>query len=240
MPIVSTLLSQLREPTIFTSVIPNKIKEILVKYIIDRKYKNNPKDFFFVQIGSNDGVSGDPIYKFIKKYNWKGILVEPVPYLFKKLQSTHAHQNGLILENVAIHKESGYQEFFRIEENNEPNNPSWYDKIGSFDKNVLLRRKHLIPNFDKHFITEKIKCITFSELLKKHKVEKIDLLNTDTEGYDYEIIKMLNLGEIKPRMILFECKHLSQEDKNAYTELLRQNNYRIIFKGGETFAYLDY
>src|SRR5450755_3498299 len=31
----------------------------------------------FIQIGSNDGRKNDPLYKYIRKNAWKGILVEP-------------------------------------------------------------------------------------------------------------------------------------------------------------------
>jgi hypothetical protein len=40
-------------------------------------------DFFFIQIGANNGMTGDPIRKYILKYHWRGILVEPQPDIFQ-------------------------------------------------------------------------------------------------------------------------------------------------------------
>ena len=40
----------------------------------------------FVQIGSNDGIKNDPLHRYIKKNNWKGILVEPDKANFIKAQ----------------------------------------------------------------------------------------------------------------------------------------------------------
>ena len=45
----------------------------------------NHKDFFFIQVGANDGITGDDLRKYILKYQWHGILVEPVPYVFDRL-----------------------------------------------------------------------------------------------------------------------------------------------------------
>ena len=38
----------------------------------------------FVQIGSCDGITDDPINKYINSYSWNGILIEPIPYLFAR------------------------------------------------------------------------------------------------------------------------------------------------------------
>jgi hypothetical protein len=85
--------------------------------------KNANKDnFFFIQIGSNDGKTGDPIHKYIIKYDWQGILVEPVYYLYKKLLKTYSEKNNLVFKNIAIADKEGYKKFYRIEENDEPNN----------------------------------------------------------------------------------------------------------------------
>ena len=52
-------------------------------------------EFFFVQIGANDGrslggtpgVTDDPIFEYVHTYRWSGLLVEPIPYLFDRLRS---------------------------------------------------------------------------------------------------------------------------------------------------------
>ena len=41
----------------------------------------------FVQIGSNDGVTSDPLQYFVDRYAWSGILVEPVPHVFERLHA---------------------------------------------------------------------------------------------------------------------------------------------------------
>ena len=61
----------------------------------------NILNFFFVQIGACDGVFVDPIHRFIIKHRWRGVLVEPVPYLFNLLMQNYEGYN-LIFENVAI------------------------------------------------------------------------------------------------------------------------------------------
>lgn len=45
--------------------------------------------FFFIQIGANNGVYRDPIYEYIKKYQWKEIPVEPIVKYFRELENNY-------------------------------------------------------------------------------------------------------------------------------------------------------
>ena len=56
----------------------------------------------FIQVGANDGEYGDPLHRYIFKYPWHGILIEPQPDTFAKLRENYAAmKNRLIFENIA-------------------------------------------------------------------------------------------------------------------------------------------
>ena len=55
------------------------IEHFLAKELVDKE------NFFFIQIGANDGVRADESYDFITKNNLKGIVVEPLSDMFEKL-----------------------------------------------------------------------------------------------------------------------------------------------------------
>ncbi|MBK6937124.1 MAG: FkbM family methyltransferase [Chitinophagaceae bacterium] len=80
---------------------------------------------FFVQIGANDGKSGDPLYEFIINHNWKGILVEPMPDVFEQLKENFSFASGrLIFENSAISDTGGEFTLYYID-NSEKKFPEW-------------------------------------------------------------------------------------------------------------------
>ena len=175
------------------------------------------KDFFFVQIGSNDGVRDDPLYKFICKYNWSGIMVEPVPYLYERLIKNHEGRNNLIFRNVAISKDGGSMKFYYIKEN-QHDQTNWRcgNGLGSFIKDVVTSHKNQVFDFDKNFSEIDIQTITFDSLVEG--VNNIDLLAIDAEGYDYELIKSIDFDKHQPSLIFFEHKHLGKR-KDVYTYL---------------------
>lgn len=190
----------------------------------------------FVQIGSNDGIANDPIHDIICAHNWRGILVEPVPYLFKQLLKTYEKCDGLQFENAAIARRKGVRNFYEVKQNTDPEVPGWYSLLGSFKKDILFKHRPYIPNFDKHFTVNKVQCISFSELMKKYDVQHIDLLHIDTEGYDYEIIKLVPFKKIKPRFIFFEFVHLSEADLIKCKELLTLHQYEMIILSTDILA----
>src|ERR1051325_7301028 len=66
-------------------------------------------DAFFVQIGANDGFTGDPLNHLITRPDtrWRGVLVEPVAHLFAQLAERYGHDPALQLERAAIGETDG-------------------------------------------------------------------------------------------------------------------------------------
>jgi FkbM family methyltransferase len=134
-------------------------------------------DFFVIQIGACDGLMSDPIHDWIKRCNW-GILVEPQRLEFEKLKNTYRQeQDRLIFENVAICDRDGTCTLYRVKDG--AHSADWERGFAS-----------LLPRFaSDRFITETVPCITFETLLRRQRVSRVDLLQIDAEGYDFEILK---------------------------------------------------
>lgn len=194
-------------------------------------------DFFFVQIGANDGRIYDPIYPYVTRYNWRGILVEPVEYYFNKLKKNYEKNTRLIFENMAISTKDEIRDLYRIKEGIEYL-PKWCGGLGTFNLDVLLTHKWAIPNLEDYIVTTKVNCISFESLLAKHEVARIDLLLIDTEGYDYEIIKQIDFTKIRPRIIAYEHKHLNKIDRKHCECLLKDHNYTLTRHIANTLALL--
>lgn len=197
----------------------NKTRDLLLEV------NNHKKNIFFVNIGANDGLSGDPLGEFVFKHKWKGILVEPVPYVFERLKKTYKNMPNIILENVAISDVSGKKDFWHLKKTQKLN--SGYDQLGSFDKKIILDNVKSLNLLDGEIIKSIVNSVTLSELLISHNISTVDVFSIDTEGYDYEIIKQIDFKKYKPRLILFEYAYLSESDKDGCFLLLKRNGYSI-------------
>lgn len=200
-------------------------------------YARHRKQVYFVQIGSNNGITGDPLFPYIVRHGWKGVLVEPIPYLFEELKKNYEGvAQGLVFENSAIADRSGTLPFYRLQQCSRPDLPEWYDQIGSFNREVVLKHRHQIPGFDELFMTDQVQALTFELLREKHALQKIDLIHIDTEGYDFEILRSLPLQAMHTELIIFEHKHLRSVDYTKAIRLLKKHAYRVHTCGEDSIA----
>ena len=182
----------------------------------------------FVKVGANDGVTNDPCGRtFLENSNWKGLLIEPVPYCVDKLQKIY-HDPRFIIEQCAIGNSTCSSVFYHVSEeakNHLKDLPEWYDQIGSFNRDHIL--KHLDGALEPYIIENTINILPLTLVLEKRDINQIDFLHVDTEGYDLEVLKSLNFNKFKPLFLYIEHKHLSMSDKNELINLLKSNDYQI-------------
>jgi FkbM family methyltransferase len=198
---------------------------------------NRNKNVFFVQIGSNDGVSNDPLHAFIRKYHWKGILVEPIPGMFEVLKKNYAGVPGLAFENAGIGDVEEEKDFFCLPA--EMNEPSWLQQIGTFSQEAFVKNAEVMPGLVEKMIVKRFRLITLKKLLAKHKVKNIDLLHIDAEGYEYRILSQLEDVPTLPGLILFEWGSMTEGDLQNTLALLKRYKYKIHYSGGDMLAVLN-
>lgn len=174
------------------------------------KRLDEQKSVSFLQIGSNDGKHSDPIFPYvIPSLKWKGVLVEPLPFVMQKLKNNYKTRPDLIFEQKIVASTECPTTFYYIDpiaETEVADLPEWYDQLGGFSRNHIV--KHLGIKVDPYIRVECLPTTTLASLLKKHEIVNLDLLHIDTEGADYQILKQLNLRQVRPNVIICEFKHL--------------------------------
>ncbi len=221
---------------------PNQILQILKRKDTDpiaqilKNFATIYDDIFFVQIGSCDGVAGDPIYHHVVENNWAGVVVEPVPYNFCKLVENYRDEPRVRCEQVAISNVEEERTFFHIREA-EKFEPPWLNQIGSFDLEHLLKHRVLCPNIEDYIVETLVPCITFQQLIERCKIPRIDLLHIDAEGSDFKIINQLDFSKYKPNIVLYEHLHMSEENRTMAQQIFQAQGYRVTSNEMDTIVY---
>jgi FkbM family methyltransferase len=182
-------------------------------------------DAVFVQIGANDGFTGDPLNHLIERADtrWQGILVEPVAHLFAQLSQRYGQNPGLGLERAAIGESDGITVIHRLEKN--PADSLWLEQIPSLDPKLLRRSADQFGKGESAIVEEEVPSLTVATLLKRHDIKQLDLLVIDAEGSDWRILRQFNLKLLRPRLILYEHQHLSAEEREEAHHFLDRFNY---------------
>ena len=194
------------------------------------------EDAFIVQIGSNDGKTGDPLNELLQiNKRWKALFVEPVPFLFKRLKSNYLDASRFQFENVAINNGEKLKFYWVDAKAKESINglPFWYDQLGSFDKNHIT--KQLGDYIQPFILSEELEGITLPDLIQRNKVKQIDVLHIDTEGYDWKILSQLDLNSYSPQFILYEMNHLSPKEMTESYRFLKEK-YELFHIGIDILA----
>jgi FkbM family methyltransferase len=205
--------------------------------LLDSFSKQNT-DITFLQVGANDGFFHDPLHKFIKMYGWRGVLLEPQRGVFDRyLSRLYANVPGVVPVNAALDFADGEKSIYKIAFSES----RWATGLTSFSKEALEEAiesghvarcadrygERLPENRNEYIKTETITCISPATLISAHHLGKIDWVQIDAEGYDFQIIRMLEIEKTSPRVIVFEDSHLSKEDYGSCLQLLGNNGYGV-------------
>ena len=175
-----------------------------------------------IQIGANDGLRFDNINKFIKKYQLKSILVEPIREYFEQLKVNYQNYDNIFFENVAICVNDEISYLYTVDKKFHDLYGEHIKGINSFNINHLLN--HGVKK--KHLIKESVKNISIIDLFKKYDF-KIDLLLIDAEGYDSLIVTdLLKNSNFRP-IIIFEYIHTEFLDLDKLNILLYEKKYKL-------------
>ncbi|MEA2273543.1 MAG: hypothetical protein QOI98_2251 [Solirubrobacteraceae bacterium] len=194
---------------------------------------------FFIEIGSNDGEQHDHLQPLIVSGSWRGIMVEPVPYVFERLRRNYGGIARVILENAAIADRDGTLPFYHLAEPGDGDReglPGWYDAIGSFSRDAVVHHAKHIPDIERRLVCAQVPALTFESLCAKHAVDRVDLIVIDTEGYDWEILRRLDLRARHPRLVVYEHFHLAPDDRRACREQMQNSGYETMEEGFDTWC----
>ena len=182
--------------------------------------------FQVLQIGANDGKTNDPIHDFIIKSRCSGVLVEPIPDVFAKLAETYRGVPGIRLENCAIAEADGTATLYRVRPDERL--PRYMQELASFDKRVILKQRRTVPEIAHYITTIDVPAKTVRTLLDKHQIRHVHLLVSDTEGFDYHVLKMVFDAGVLPDLISVEVSHLKPAEKALAARLLVEGQYRYL------------
>jgi FkbM family methyltransferase len=139
------------------------------------------------------------------------------------------------LENVALADHDGSQTLYYLPEApGDRSLPPWYDTLASFRKDVILRHKTEIPDIETRLASVEVPCLTFDSLCRKLQIVRVDLIHIDAEGYDFEIIKSIDLARYRPTILLFEHFHMDGGTFAACLSHLETQGYEYVHLGMDT------
>lgn len=187
-----------------------------------------------VQVGANTGDNAnDHLVTFLRSGVANGVLLEPVPWIFKRLSKTYSSHRTVRLVNAAMSEVDGNTSFVAPSEKAS----GWLPQMGGLQlppKTLKSLKKH---GGSKMFDHITVQSVRFDTLLRQ--VDWVtsppDVFVVDAEGYDSVIMTMVldavatmyGAGARIP-IIQFEWKHVSVAARSQLWERLEGLGYCVM------------
>jgi len=174
----------------------------------------NKKNGFFVELGAFNGIdySNTAFLEFNR--NWTGILIEPSFNCYKQCITNRP-------SSICVNAACVSHDYKLTTINGDFNDIT----MASIDGIRLNNTENLVS----------VPALTLDYIFDNNNVKTIDLLSLDAEGYEFEILKGMNLNKYRPRYMLIE---IYRNEYDNITSYLNQYNYKMI-ENFSNFNYID-
>ena len=158
--------------------------------------------YALVMIGAHDGSKNLPAIVEASR-DGKVLLVEPVPFLFQRLRKNVAQVPNVILANICISTVDGMVEFTAPKEASSTLGVG-FDQIGSLSPKHATNHHFAMADHVEPILAE---SMTFASLVREYDITSLEMLLTDMEGFDCELLPGFPFARVLPNTIVFEFRH---------------------------------
>ena len=182
------------------------------------KRLNKIKNGFYVDVGGYHPIHRNNTYLLYKK-NWRGINIDLSKFSIDLFNFARPEDINL---NVAVSKTNKKIKYYTQKK---------ISQLTTIYKEIANKR------MQGPIIEKEIMSNTLTALIDKtkYKNKRIDFLNIDAEGADFEILESLNFDVYRPRLICVEIDNKQIENSKIFNFLKKQ---KYTNQWSATFSYI--
>jgi FkbM family methyltransferase len=175
-------------------------------------------------MGAADGLLHDPYREFIIQKNMRGMLVEPLPFQYAKLQRNYSHKRGVTFVQCAVSYPPQKMELFILREAflaTLPNREMLALQASTSRTRFIESLKQCgVPDAEEHVVSIQVPGCTVEQLMAQNNLAWCDCLFLDLEGYEPNVLLNMDYVRIKPKLIAYENIHLGERSEQIRNHLM--------------------
>jgi FkbM family methyltransferase len=180
--------------------------------VIEGYFKNKNKGFY-VDVGCYHPLQRNNTMLLYQK-GWRGINIDISDFSIKLFKFLRPDDFNL---NVAVSNKEGEIDMF------------FQKKLSQLS---TIKENSAKKAFQGNILNQKILSRKLTSILDegKYKDQKIDFLNVDAEGADFEVLQSLDFNKYSPELICIEVIEKDRENSDVFN-FLYKNRYKKIWSG---------
>lgn len=171
-------------------------------------------EIYYIDVGAHHPFYLSNTALFYEKGS-EGINIEPDPELINQFRK---HRKRDVNLNIGVSKERGNLNFYQFN----------VKTLNTFDEIEAKEYQKLGFKLKQNLV---LKVETLNNIIKDQKIEKIDLLSIDVEGFDFEILCSIDFKIIRPCVICIETVKFVKSDyierDDRISEYLLKKEYMV-------------
>lgn len=177
----------------------------------------------FLSLGENDGETLSNV-RALALRNWSGVLVEPSPKAFDRLKKLYEGHKGFYVYQYALGTHNGKA---TLQESGNLLNKNDVALVSTFVPSEQDRFRRTVT-----YEPVEVKMFRWKTFYNRLKIKKFDFISIDCEGLDIEILKQMDLSEVKAICVEWNSK---QELKSEFDKVME--GFKVIYTSGENLLY---
>lgn len=199
------------------TLLPSSVSQIRQDIYVLTSTKGR-RNGYFVEIGACDGVKLSNTFLLERDFGWSGLVVEPARIWHDDLALNRFCAKDL----RCVYSKS--QATLNFHESRSPALSTLKDFRGSDFQAANRRPGHSYP----------VETVTLEDLLNQHGApSEIDYLSIDTEGSEYEILRVFPFEKF--RFGIVTCEHNYGPHRSEIEKLFEQNGYMRVMSDYSSF-----
>ena len=164
----------------------------------------------------------------MRKYNWTGLLIEPITLAYEKILYKRRHVYSI---NACIAEKKPFIAKFK-------DLGALSGQQNDFTEDHLKNMKNWLRN-DKLNTAEEfyVPCFSLNTILRAIDVNRVDFFSLDTEGNEWKVLRSVDLKTIDMRSIMIEWFPDSEKNK-VMKKYLEEHGYQLLFDNNYEIFYV--
>lgn len=178
----------------------------------------------FVSIGENDGITFSNV-RALAERGWLGVMIEPDPEAFSRLEKLYLEYKGLYTYNYAIGDHNGKK---ILQKSSSLLKKGDTGLVSTFNASEMERFKSAVS-----YTPVEVQYYTWKTALNRWSIQKFDMISCDIEGDELKVLPDIDLTHTKLICIEHNGRNYL---KLAYEKYL--DGFKLIYTSPENLIYV--